>query len=1418
MTNIIPLKTPSVFYRRHGLRLLDHFTHPPVNDWNIAALPLGSIFHYVDLELLADGPDASLAIFRSQPKKSLVYQVDDLTTLDGNPSEISISFVQRTQQFFQQHNAAFRKLNKLITLDHDPQSLVVLNYCLLAHKYRYTRNVYTHIHRWYNLFQTIIQQINEITTESSRQHFIRIGNPSPLPTLSNIAHAIEKGYDATAAGVFQDSSSMILLEIWKWLGHEREQSIFAKIPQNKVHLVNLLLEDHGKWFAINLGAINALRVTPDEEKQKPNEFILPFEKSRVSAKILQRRWLMMYLAVTDLKDKALGVQEDDAEAPIVFNQAEQLDEEDEGLHERMLKEDKALDVQMARLAEIHEQQAVQIEESSKSSVAAVLEEAPPELHNNIQQLCDIMVADGVMTPAKHTKIVKAAQLYKSIPVGADQTPMAEFVKIDPKSLAVRDTGHIPDHSAITDKSLTKSSLHDVIPRYVEEFHHKHLAAMTMHVQHQGYALTDYKVKENTDIMGSTTEISFNVLPVVGEQGPPIKVHLPTLNKDGTFTTNGSTYRLRILKSEPPIAKLSPDRVGLNSYYGTKIFINRGRKPSSSWALWLKDEIMAKAVDSSDASITAVIPGNVFNNRSKCPRAYTTLAAAFVSFRSKGHMFYFDVNALEKNFPTAVIVAAKKKAMVPIATSVDEKSHLLIDLLNTLYRVDQEGNLEPIGQIEEYFDLDITSAPVDFVEMSLLGNDVPIGIVLAYYFGLNRLMKMLNVQPRRVVASARKGLEKNEYELQFLDESLIFSRDDHYAALILSGFNAYHRSIRNYESTAFDRPGVYTNLFEANKMNSRYIEELGLLKNMFVDPITAEVLKLMHEPQTFTGLLLRACEMLLDDYHSKRGDADAVRLKGNERIAGAYYKELVTAIRTHRRRPDKARQPLTMKPFAVMQRIQEDSAKNMQDDINPFQPIKEMGMVTAMGDGGQNIRSLTAETRVFSPDLLGVMSESTVDNGSVGANENMSANPGFANMYGMVKKFDPKKDGPSSLLSTAALLCARTNYDDMKRANFIGIQLSHTIACEGYHQTTWRTGMELVIPHTTTAGYCVTAKQPCEVIEVSKHAVVVKHEDGREEGFKLSTWYGHASGFNLPHRFVTTCRVGQKLEVGQAIVYNPYFFEPDFFDPTRVVLKMSRNALTALQEVPTTFEDANGISMRFAGQFGSPIAEIRNIVVRKDEEIKNLVKIGDQVDHRTQLCFIEDPVSSKHSALDQTTHDALELLTHQTPRAGVRGTVEKIEVLYRCEITEMSQTLQDLAMASDRSHANEARAQRRVGFTGKVDGAFRINGDPMPEDYVCVRVYMTFIAPMGMSDKIVFMHQAKSVTSEIMTDDIRTMDGRIIDARFSYRSIAARIIRSPDIIGTGMACLEQIEARAVARHFGQPLPAPIDLNKLEAAAA
>lgn len=320
--------------------------------------------------------------------------------------------------------------------------------------------------------------------------------------------------------------------------------------------------------------------------------------------------------------------------------------------------------------------------------------------------------------------------------------------------------------------------------------------------------------------------------------------------------------------------------------------------------------------------------------------------------------------------------------------------------------------------------------------------------------------------------------------------------------------------------------------------------------------------------------------------------------------------------------------------------------------------------------------------------------------------------------------------------------------------------------------------------------------------VDEKGIIVEYEDGEVQGYELGRRFGNAAGLVIPHQIVSPLKLKDKVAIGDAIVYNSGFFEPDFFNPKQVVLKNSINVKTALWESIQTFEDSSSISRRAAAKLSTNITKVKDIILTFDQAISKLVKPGDKVAADTVLCIIEDAVTANNKLFDDESIDTLKALSAQAPKANINGVIEKIEVYYHGDKEDMSESLKAAANTSDKEHRKLANSLGREAYTGRVDGGFRIDGNPLGLDQLAIRIYITTSVSSGIGDKGVFCNQLKTVFGEVFEGGMTTEGGEEIDAIFGGKSVHARIVNSAWAIGTSNTLLSVLAKKAVQAYRGK----------------
>lgn len=367
---------------------------------------------------------------------------------------------------------------------------------------------------------------------------------------------------------------------------------------------------------------------------------------------------------------------------------------------------------------------------------------------------------------------------------------------------------------------------------------------------------------------------------------------------------------------------------------------------------------------------------------------------------------------------------------------------------------------------------------------------------------------------------------------------------------------------------------------------------------------------------------------------------------------------------------------------------------------------------------------------------------------------------------------------------------------------MAIQNEHCVACEGYHQPSVKTGYETIVAQRTGDIFAFTAKKPGTVREVTATGIIVDYDDGETQGFLIGRRYGTAAGLTIPHEIVTPLNVGDKFGVGDAIVYNTGFFEKDFFDPKKISYKGSMEVPTVLWESSDTHEDSSAITRSLSDKLKTKITKVKYVQLNFDQSISNLIKPGTEVASDSVLCLIQDAVTANNKLFDEKSIETLKAFSAHSPRAHVKGILERIEVYYHGEREDMSDSLKELTEWTDRVMKKRALSAGKKAFTGQVDNGFRIEGKPIPVDSLAIKFYITTVIKAGSGDKSVFANQLKTVIGNVIDGEMTTESGEPIEAVFGGKSIEARIVNSPFTIGTTATLLRVIAKQACEIYRGK----------------
>lgn len=1050
------------FYQEYGtLRGLGLSNPDPVQ---IKHLPQASALHILG-EPGVTTLDPSDPLMAGYSTKVLFNSVSEYAKGATGFSARKSVMINSEQVNFANKNREFQFVAKPLANMVTTQQLLVYNYGYLDLLYRYTDVVESGYFRFRNKLMTVISTIKTSLEQKALNHFVVMKVPKSLlgkTTLDTKSLLRPK----QLAKVFQTEELCVLREFWLWMSPiTRANSLFSAFTEKELTQVNFLFRMlDGSHMVVNLGFIYSWIEGNSN---------LSYLSSLTTYKFVdvQKFWLKSMMTLQSINSTGADVdmellaqtsqvldtdqrQGESALTPPVVDVAtgtnvtahvpnlnKEAEPEAEVKLDRLMKE---IDADIAALdrmdnkkfAKINLETETEIDEAPApvytSEIVDSVESIEAEIFNRptpkdaLKGKLDQAADEGRISVSDYRKLLNLAENSdkQPDPYGSGKT-IAEASIIPPEEIAVtRQEAYIPTPTTVIDKSMGFSSLNVMEEKYNTKTIYKHTLKVVQAIQRAGIVVRNHTVETQHTALGS---YDLHILELKPALGQPSVIHakIPRVSDEGHYTAKGNKYVLRRQQVDLPFRRIGHNRVGLSSYYG-KTFVDRSVKKANSF-LELILKRLNKATIKPDDLIRDVAPGDVFDNYFEAPYIYSGLSAHFRSFRVGDYVFNLNHQDRLKAASEEVLANLEKDGRRLIGQAPGNRP-IVVDMDNMFHIVEANMQETPIGDIFDIMKISRLDAPVDFAEVTVFSQGVPLALFLGYFLGFRKMVKYLGATHRLVEGNARLNLTEWEYGIRFKDVSYVFDRRQASAALILGGFTSFEKELRAYDAETFDERAAYLRLLETKGLSSIYINEMENLNDMFIDPITEEILVSMNLPTTFLGLLFKAADALKSYHHPSGQDTDFQRSRGYERFAGFLYTELASAIKSFRNKNRTGRAKVDMSPFQVWTTLTRDQSSKHAEDINPIQALKGMEALTYVGNGGRSKESMNRESRALHENGLGVISvDGSVDSSDVGINMFTSADPQYANTLGQGKM--GRELTASNLFGTSALLSPFVQHDD-----------------------------------------------------------------------------------------------------------------------------------------------------------------------------------------------------------------------------------------------------------------------------------------------------------------------------------------------------------------------------------------------------
>lgn len=464
-----------------------------------------------------------------------------------------------------------------------------------------------------------------------------------------------------------------------------------------------------------------------------------------------------------------------------------------------------------------------------------------------------------------------------------------------------------------------------------------------------------------------------------------KVDVPKIIDDKYLFINGNKkgfVKQLVLK---PVVKTGPDTVQLVSNYNKIFLYRRGDKTSP------KNEKIKKILSNlnhreydikkSDNSLVNI---NYLTNME-----YDEFAKDIFLISIKDLIISFNQSDMRKRL-SEINYNNSKLPYNHLPIGLDGKNVILLDVTkNVIVGTDlslSDFIIEKLKGINPDIESEIAKASVGkrymYTEASVLNIKIPLILFLAYKEGLSTVLRKAKVNysftDKRPNLSNEDKTKKGV--IQFADGYLVYDLYPMRNSLLLNALAGIPTKEFNYE--LFDSKEIYLELFNSLYGTRTIGKGLDNIYQLFLDPITLEVIRDLGMPDDFIELFLYANILLEDNTFVKENDLSIYRIRSAELINAYLYRVLADAYRLYK---DSKNASKPIKVSVPQDKLIKELLTSLNtEDVNILNPIiASTNNCTYKGLSGLNLaQAYKIDKRAYSNSMLGVIGISSPYNASV----------------------------------------------------------------------------------------------------------------------------------------------------------------------------------------------------------------------------------------------------------------------------------------------------------------------------------------------------------------------------------------------------------------------------------------------------
>lgn len=970
--------------------------------------------------------------------------------------------------------------------------------------------------------------------------------------------------------------------------------------------------------------------------------------------------------------------------------------------------------------------------------------------NDVDVIVQAKLSGQSIENYKRNQVLK--EKYKTLSIGTK--PIEEVIQENEKY----DIPPVTPKISTTNESLKNIKAYNFESSYNKELADYDFANILLHfsnVKPALYLVKDVKVEDISDTMNKLYKYTV-VFEDENRKRHQFSFKMPKMYQERYCFINEQKWNIVHQKVPFPVTKVGPNMCQIATNYN-KIFMSRyGSNISSRLTKLnkvLNDNKLPKGV--------SVVRGDV----TKLNKPYMTtleldeLGTHFVQITTSSDIFELEIDkALTYGKPDAT------GSKIPIGCTLDGKNKkpLFLDGMTNIVYVDSMNTETELSdyicrsisksdsKFDKVFEGLSAGSKFTYTRAKVLGLDVPLILFLgaADPGGLQTVLERAKIKCD-FVTTRPKVNKDTQGVIPFSDGWLVYDRYPYENSLLLNGLLSFPTKEFSY----FDMGtrDTYVEIFDLLFNRRNLVDGIENFYYLLIDPITADVIRQTSLPDDFTGLILYANGLLVDNKFTIDSDYDQSRVRSTEIINAYLYRELCSAFAPYK---DGRVEKFAIPEDAVIKDILESNIVDSHSKLNITLEAENDNQIKLKGPGGMNEdRSFTLEKRAYHPSMRGIVGMNSTPSGEVGIGRHMTVNANIENARGFVNINKKEYDGMELITPGEALQTFGPESADIERVAMSISQSKHVIPVADTCASLVTYDMERAIPYISN-DFANKAKQDGRVVAIENNIMIVQYKDHTFDDIDLSEHPDKNTdgGFYVMNQLSTDFKPGETFKAGDILAYDhKYINRPNqdmFGDLTASVGTLATVAIECSSNV---FEDSCYITDNLAHRLATKLTQEKNVILTKFANIKYMVKKGAAVKANDPLMTFDDTAdefaSQLLASMAEEAEDSDEVIATTAPViTKVTGVVKDIKIYYTVPLEEMTPSLRKIVESYNKENA--AREKTIAKYMDPKDANTILNPakQVIPDstgrvkgikvgDGILIEFYIEYEDVMGVGDKL-----------------------------------------------------------------------------------